>query len=60
MDFLPLRANIISMELWQERYHDNVVDAATAVRQVARGSHVFVGSGCAEPWSRRLRTAHPS
>ena len=37
------------MRPWQERYHDKLVDAATAVRQVARGSHVFVGSGCAEP-----------
>ena len=37
------------MDSWQERYRDKLVDAATAVRQVARGSHVFVGSGCAEP-----------
>jgi acyl-CoA hydrolase/GNAT superfamily N-acetyltransferase len=34
---------------WRERFANKVVDAATAVRKVARGSHVFVGSGCAEP-----------
>ena len=37
------------MERWQERYSAKLVDAATAVRRVARGSHVFIGSGCAEP-----------
>lgn len=37
------------MNRWQERYAAKLVDAATAVRSVTRGSHVFVGSGCAEP-----------
>ncbi len=37
------------MTRWQERYAAKLVDAATAVRHVGRGSHVFVGSGCAEP-----------
>ncbi len=37
------------MERWQERYCAKLVDPAAAVRHVARGSHVFVGSGCAEP-----------
>lgn len=39
------------MERWQERYADKLVDAAAAARRVTRGSHVFVGSGCAEPQS---------
>ncbi len=38
-----------AMEPWQQRYAAKVVDAATAVRKVNRGNHVFVGSGCAEP-----------
>jgi acyl-CoA hydrolase len=37
------------MDRWPEHYSAKVVDAATAVRRVSRGSHVFVGSGCAEP-----------
>jgi acyl-CoA hydrolase/GNAT superfamily N-acetyltransferase len=37
------------MNDWQARYADKLVDAATAVRNVTRGSHVFVGSGCAQP-----------
>jgi acyl-CoA hydrolase/GNAT superfamily N-acetyltransferase len=37
------------MERWQDRYSAKLVDAATAVRRVTRGSHVFIGSGCAEP-----------
>lgn len=37
------------MERWQDRYADKIVDAQKAVRTVARGSHVFIGSGCAEP-----------
>lgn len=34
---------------WQERYAAKVCDAAAAVKKVTRGSHVFVGSGCAQP-----------
>ena len=37
------------MNDWQARYADKLVDAKAAVRNIARGSHVFVGSGCAEP-----------
>ncbi|HZT59994.1 MAG TPA: acetyl-CoA hydrolase/transferase C-terminal domain-containing protein, partial [Pyrinomonadaceae bacterium] len=34
---------------WRERYHEKLVDAATAVRSIRRGQRVFVGSGAAEP-----------
>lgn len=37
------------MERWQDRYAGKHVDAVAAVRHVARGNHVFIGSGCAEP-----------
>jgi acyl-CoA hydrolase/GNAT superfamily N-acetyltransferase len=37
------------MDRWQDRHAAKLVDAATAVRHVSRGSHVFIGSGCAEP-----------
>jgi len=37
------------MDRWQDRYSAQLVDAATAVRHVSRGHHVFVGSGCSEP-----------
>jgi len=37
------------MDRWQDRYAAKLVDATTAVRRVSRGSHVFIGSGCAEP-----------
>jgi len=34
---------------WRERYRHKIRSADQAVSVVSRGSHVFVGSGCAEP-----------
>jgi len=34
---------------WKQRYSRRVTDAASAVRTIGRGHHVFIGSGAAEP-----------
>jgi acyl-CoA hydrolase len=34
---------------WKKKYDDKVTNAALALREIASGSHVFIGTGCAQP-----------
>ena len=34
---------------WKKKYDDKVTNAALALRQITSGSHVFIGTGCAQP-----------
>ncbi|MCP4456300.1 MAG: GNAT family N-acetyltransferase [Planctomycetes bacterium] len=34
---------------WKKKYEDKVAHAAVALRQIHSGSHVFIGTGCAQP-----------
>ena len=34
---------------WKNKFEDKVTNAALALRQIQSGSHVFIGTGCAQP-----------
>ncbi len=39
----------MQMSDWKKKFEDKVAHAGVALRQIQSGSHVFIGTGCAQP-----------
>jgi len=47
---------------WRKTYQNKLVDATTALKNIRRGSRIFIGSACGEPQllAKRLMDIAPN